>query len=226
MNFVILLAAGESRRTGKINKVFYKIKGKPLIFYTILAFEKHPKIKKIILVARRKDFKKTAFLIKKYRFRKIAVIIEGGKERQDSSYCGLGAAEVLGAKKGDLILFHNVSNPLISQKEIFDVIKEGKRYGAALLGQLLKDTLKKVKKNFVKKTIPRQNLWLAQTPQVIEYSLAKKAFKKAQFHATDDVSLVEKIGRKVKMTPCSYRNFKITTKEDLDIIKNLINNGK
>ena len=60
MQIAVILAAGQSQRTGRVNKVFYKIKGKPLIFYTVLAFEKHPQIKKIILVARKKDFQNNA----------------------------------------------------------------------------------------------------------------------------------------------------------------------
>ncbi len=225
MNIAIILAAGKSQRTGKINKVFYKIKGKPLIFYSILRFEKHPEIQKIILVARKEYFKKIRQLIKKYRFKKIMAIIEGGKKRQDSALLGLKAVREHGAKKGDLILFHNVANPLVSAKEISNVISAAKKYGAALLCQLLKDTLKTAKNNFIKKTISRKNLWLAQTPQVIEYSLARKAFekvKKDKFIGTDDVSLVEKIGKKVAIVKTSYKNIKATTSEDLEIIKHLL----
>lgn len=225
MNIAIILAAGKSQRTGKINKLFYKIKGRPLIFYTILAFERHPQIKKIVLVARKEYFKKIRQLIKKYRFKKIMAIIEGGKKRQDSALLGLKAVGEYGAKKGDLILFHNVANPLVSAKEISNVISAAKKYGAALLCQPLKDTLKMAKNNFIEKTIPRQNLWLAQTPQAIEYSLAKKALeraKKDEFCGTDDVSLVEKIGKKVAIVKTSYKNIKATTIEDLEIIQRLI----
>ncbi len=225
MNIAIILAAGKSQRTGKINKVFCKIKGRPLIFYTILKFEKHPKIQKIILVARKEYFKKIRQLIKKRRFKKIAAIINGGEERQDSALCGLKAAESLGAKNGDLILFHNGANPLISGKEISNVVSAAKKFGAALLAQPLKDTLKKAKNNFVEKTIPRQDFWLAQTPQVIEYGLAQESFKKAQkdnFLGTDDVSLVERMRKRVAIVGSSYKNIKATTVEDLDIIKKLL----
>lgn len=239
MNIAIILAAGQSRRLGKIyppkfckiklrrvNKIFYQIKGKPLIFYPILTFEKNSQIKKIILVARKKDFRKLTSLIKKYKFKKIAKIVEGGKERQDSAYEGVKAAKNLGTKKGDLILFHNGANPLVSQKEINQVIKEARKYGAALVAQPLKDTLKMADKlSFAKTTIPRQNLWLAQTPQAIEYNLALKAFKKAKkdkFLGSDDVSLVERLGEKVKIVTASSRNIKVTDPEDLKIVKSLL----
>ncbi len=225
MNIAIILAAGKSQRTGKINKLFYKIKGRPLIFYTILAFERHPLIQTIILVIKKEHFKKFTGFVKKYKFKKITKIVKGGRERQDSSFCGFRVAESLGAKKGDLIVFHNGANPVVSQKEISDIIFAAKRFGAALLAQPLNDTLKKVKNNFIEKTIPRQNFWLAQTPQAMEYKLAQKAFEKAKkdkFIATDDVSLVERIGKKVAIAKASYKNIKATTIDDLDIIKKLL----
>lgn len=228
MNIAIILAAGKSRRLRGIDKIFYKIREKPLIFYTILAFEKNPRINKIILVVRKKDFRRFFALIKKYKFKKIVTVTKGGKERQDSAFNGLKTAESLGAKSGDLILFHNGANPLISQKEISDVIKAARKHKAALVAQPIKDTVKKIsKEGFVLETVDRKNIYSAQTPQVIEYKLAKEAFEKAaknNFYGTDDVSLVERIGKKVKLVPCPYRNIKATTKEDLEIIKTFLKN--
>jgi 2-C-methyl-D-erythritol 4-phosphate cytidylyltransferase len=226
MTIAVILAAGRSRRLKGINKIFYKINKKPLIFYTLLAFEKNPQINKVILVTREKFFKNIFSLIKKYKLKKVAKIIKGGKERQDSSFNALKIAETLGAKPGDLILFHNGANPLISQKEIFNVIKAAKKHKAALLAHPVKDTLKKVTKNgFVIKTIDRKNIYSAQTPQVIEYKLAKTAFEKAfkkKFYGTDDIALVEKLKKRVKVVPCSYKNIKVTTREDLEIIEKLL----
>jgi len=228
MNITIILAAGNSERTNKINKIFYQISKKPLIYYTIQVFEKHPEIQRIILVIKEKDFSKFNSFGKKYGFKKIKGIAFGGEKRQISAFNGLKMAENLGAKRGDLILFHNGVNPLVSQEEISEVIKEAKEYGAALVAQPLKDSLKRSKKDgFVEKNIPRENLWLAQTPQVIEYELAKKAFEKAQrdkFYGTDDVSLVERIGKEIKIVPCSHKNSKITFEEDLEIAKKLLEN--
>lgn len=226
MNIAIILTAGKSKRMKGVDKIFYKIKGNPLIFYTISVFEKNPQIKKIILVVKKNDFKKFIPLIEKYKFKKIATMVEGGKERQDSAFNGLKAARVLGAKKNDLILFHNGANPLVAQEEVTAVIKAAKKYKAALLAQPAKDTIKKAdKNNFVLKTIPRESIFLAQTPQAIEYGLAKKVFEKAvkdNLTLTDDVSLVEKLGKTVKIIPCSYKNIKVTTRDDLKIIKSCL----
>lgn len=228
MNIAIVLAAGKSRRLKGIDKIFYKINEKPLIFYTLLAFEKNPQVNKIILVIRKESFKNIFSIIKKCNFKKVAAMINGGKERQDSSFNGLKMAGRLGAKPRDLILFHNGANPLISQKEIFDVIKAAKKYKAALIAQPIKDTLKKInKEGFIVETIERKDIYSAQTPQVIEYKLAKIVFEKAfkkNFYGTDDVSLVERLGKKVKIVPGSYKNIKATTREDLEIIEKLLRN--
>ena len=228
MNFAIILAAGDSERMHPlrgypIDKIFYLVKKKPLIFYTILAFEKHPKVKKIILVIKKTDFKRFFSLVKKYKLKKIASVVKGGKRRQDSAFNGLKMTEILGAKSGDLILFHNGCNPLVSQNEITNVIQAAKKYKAALVGQPARDTIKEVAKDkFINKTIDRKRIFLAQTPQGIEYNLAKKAFEKAlqeKFEGTDDVSLVERLGKKVKIVPASFENIKVTYPEDLKFVE-------
>jgi len=223
MTIAIILAAGDSERMRRINKIFYRIKGKPLIFYTIEAFEKHPQVDGIILLAKASNSKKFFSLIKKYGFKKIKLVAKGGKERQDSAFNGLKAAGKLGAKSGDLILFHNGANPLVSQNEITDVIRAAKKYKVALVAQPTRDTIKERDKNgFVVRTIGREKIFLAQTPQVIEYTLAKRAFEEAfaeKFYGTDDVSLVEKLGVKPKIVPASFKNIKVTYPEDLKFVE-------
>jgi 2-C-methyl-D-erythritol 4-phosphate cytidylyltransferase len=223
MNTAIILAAGASKRMKGVDKIFYRVKNKPLIFYTISVFEKHPQVEKIILVVKKDNFKKIRLLIKKYKFKKIAAITGGGKERQESAFNGLKAAGNFGAKPGDLILFHNGANPLVQKEEIGEVMRAARKHRAALVGQFARDTIKKIdKNNFVEKTIDRKKIFLAQTPQVIEYRLAKKAFEKAiaeKFQGTDDVSLVERLGKKVKAIPSSYANIKITYSEDLKFLE-------
>jgi len=226
MNLAIILAAGDSERMKGIDKIFYQIKKKPLIFYTILAFEKHPQIKKIILVSKKTDFKKFFFLVKRYKFKKIVAIVKGGKRRQDSAFAGLKMSGNLGTKSGDLILFHNGCNPLVTQNEITSIIQAAKKYKAALVGQPARDTVKEVAKNgLITRTIDRKKIFLAQTPQVIEYKLAKMAFEKARrekFYGTDDVSLVERLGKKVKIVRASFKNIKVTYPEDLEFVNSYI----
>lgn len=226
MNFAIVLAAGASQRMKGIDKLFYLAKNKPLMVYTLQTLEKHPQIKKIVLVAKKDKIKKVKGLVKKYKMSKVALIVPGGQERQDSSFCGLSALRNLGVRAEDIVLFHNGANPLVSSGEISRVIEAGKKYGAAVLAQPLKDTLKRAgKKGFIAETLDRRKFFLAQTPQAIKYALAKKAFEAARsgrFIGTDDVSLVERLGKKVKIVPCSYRNIKATTPDDLEIVKSFI----
>jgi 2-C-methyl-D-erythritol 4-phosphate cytidylyltransferase len=226
MNVAIILAGGKGKRMKGIDKVLFKVKGRPLFCYTLAVFEKHPLIDKIIFVARKNYFGDIISAQKKYQFKKIADLVEGGKERQDSAYSGLSAAAKVGAKRGDLILFHNAANPLILPEEISRLITETKKHKAALLAMPAKDTIKEINENgFVKKTLDRKKIFLAQVPQAIEYGLAKKSFEQAsreKFYGTDDVSLVERLGSKVKIVPCSYRNIKITTPDDLKIIESFL----
>jgi 2-C-methyl-D-erythritol 4-phosphate cytidylyltransferase/2-C-methyl-D-erythritol 2,4-cyclodiphosphate synthase len=118
-----------------------------------------------------------------------------------------------------VVVIHDAVRPFVNQKLIKQVIAAAKTAGAASIGVKAKDTIKETKKNhLVIATIPRQNLWLTQTPQAFKFELLKKAYRIAyakKFYGTDDASLVERIGTKVKMVEGSYENIKITTPEDL-----------
>src|SRR6056297_451852 len=176
MVYTILLAAGNHSRTGKIHKIFYKIKGKPLISYTISAFEKNKNINKLIVVGKKEDFEKFS-----------SVFIENNFD----------------IKKDDIILTHNGCNPLVSGKEINEVVREAQNNGAAIVAHKDRDTIKKVDQdNFNNKTIPREKVYLAQTPQTMKFSVMEKALQNAKeknFKGTDSSSLVEKAGLKVKV---------------------------
>lgn len=226
MNIAIILAAGESKRTKGVNKIFYHIKRKPLIFYTLKAFEKHSKISKIILVVKKKEQAKFSSLIKKYKFHKIKKIVNGGLKRQDSAFNGLLACRDLKVKNKDIILFHNGANPFVTSQEITEVIKIAKKYQAAFIALPAADTVKEVdnQKNVIR-TINREHIYLAQTPQAIEYFLAKQAFEKAHklgFYGTDDVSLLERLGKSAKIVEGNFKNIKITYPRDLELIKELL----
>jgi len=210
----IIVAAGKSTRTKK-NKIFSKLLDKPLIYYSIKPFEQHEYIGRIILVIRPEDREDLEALIQKYSFRKIKKIIKGGETRQDSVYRGLFFAD------SSIILTQNAANPFVTKKEITDIIKATRKYGVAAAGYPAKDTIKRVNsKNFVTETIKRKGLWQIQTPQGIRYKVAVKAFEQAYkdgFIGTDDVSLAERIGYKVKLIRCSRKNIKITYPEDLKL---------
>lgn len=227
MNFAIIVAAGQSVRMNGLNKILTPVLKKPVIYYTLLAFEKHPQIRGIILVGRKEDLKKLSQIVKKYQISKVKEIKEGGKERQDSVFAGFWQLKKkFKIKEDDLILIHNGANPLVSEIEITEAISAAKIYGASVVANPVKDTIKIVDKNLmVLKTLARKSLWAMQTPQVIAAGLAEKALGKAKkegFYATDDVALVEFLGKPVKIVPGSFNNIKITTPEDLKTVKNIL----
>jgi 2-C-methyl-D-erythritol 4-phosphate cytidylyltransferase len=230
MNISIVLDSGLGRRmnAGK-NKVLLSLGGRPLIYYSLAAFEKHPKISQIILIAKTSELPIFEKIVKKYKFRKISAVIEGGKERQDSTYNGIKYLKKLNCPKNAVILFHNGANPFVTKKEIDDSIKTALKYGACAVAHPTKDTVKEVLPGGeVSRTLDRRKLWNMQTPQAIRFDLAHKAFERAdrdKFIGTDDISLVERLGKKTKVVEGSLYNFKVTTPLDLDLAKIIIKKG-
>ena len=210
----IILAAGSGRRLGIcVPKPLVKIDNKPAIIYSLETFNKHPGIDEIILVASAQNKAAIIRLIKKRSFKKIKVLCLGGKRRQDSVYNGLKAVSV----SSNWVLIHDCARPFIGTKLITKVIAAAKKSSAAILGVPVKATIKSVKSGLVvDRTVDRSNLWEVQTPQVFKKELILKAYYRyAKEDFTDDASLVEKLGAKVKMVQGSYENIKITTMEDL-----------
>ncbi len=224
MNFAIIVAAGKSKRMkGKVNKAFLPLLNKPMIYHTLRIFQDCGLIDCIILVTQKSDIKKINEIKQKYKFNKIKNIVVGGKERQDSVYNGL--MSIRNAKHDDVVIVHNGSNPLAQENEIVECINAARQYGAAAAGFPLKDTIKKINNGFVAKTIDRTSIYQIQTPQAIKYDLFIEAFKNSKnknLKVTDDVSLVEALGKKVKIVNCSYENMKITTDEDLRIAEGIL----
>lgn len=225
MNFSIILASGMGERMGVgKNKTLSRLEGKPLMFYTLENFQKSKEISKIILVVKKGEEKIFQKIIEKYQFNKVVAIISGGKERQNSAYNGVKFVEANFKNiKNAILLFHNGANPFVSQDEIKKVIANAKKFGAAAVAHKTKDTIRRVGgDNLSLGVIDRANLYNMQTPQAIKFSLAAKAFAKAKkdnFLGTDDVSLVERLGKKVKIIEASENNFKVTTPLDLELAR-------
>lgn len=220
----IIPAGGAGKRLkAQVAKQYLLLDHVPVLIHTLKVFQKSKVIDNIVLalppdnlVSVRQD------LLDKYGFSKVTTIVAGGKERQDSVRNGL--ATING--KCDVVVIHDAVRPFVSEKMIRLVVAAAKTAGAASAGVKAKDTIKETKKdNMVAATIPRQNVWLTQTPQAFKFELLKKAYKTAydeKFYGTDDATLVERIGKKVKMINGSYENIKITTSEDLFIAQALM----
>ena len=224
MNGVVIVAAGTgSRMNMGINKQFIKLEGKEVIVYTIEKFYNNHNIDDIVVVVKESEaefFKKE--IIEKYNFENIKIAY-GGKERQDSVYNGLKLLD----EKCDVVLIHDGARPFVSNKTIDTCIEEAKEHKAIVVGVPVKDTIKVIDdSNNIVDTPNRSVLWAVQTPQTFDYNILLNAYEDAfesGFYGTDDATLVERIGHKVKMVEGSYNNIKITTKEDLNIGSQILN---
>ncbi|MDI6606566.1 MAG: 2-C-methyl-D-erythritol 4-phosphate cytidylyltransferase [Candidatus Omnitrophota bacterium] len=227
----IVLAAGKGLRfKSRVPKPLVKINSKPVIIYSLLTLSRHPLVSEIILVVNPANTGAIIKKIKQYRIAKINSVVEGGKRRQDSVYCGL---KKISAKSG-LVLVHDGARPFVSREEVSLLITEARRTKAAILGVPVKQTIKEsirvseyqsIRKITVKRTLDRKNLWEVQTPQVFARELILNAYQRfGRFNVTDDAALVERLGVKVAIVQGSYRNIKITTPEDLIAAEAILNN--
>jgi 2-C-methyl-D-erythritol 4-phosphate cytidylyltransferase len=219
MNFAVILAAGKGKRFGK-EKQFVLIKNKPVIYYSILKFNKSPIVQKIIIVVSKDRVHYLKNMIKKYNLSKVSSVIVGGIARQDSMR---NALELL-PEKGYVVI-HDAARPLFSKTLIRQGFNFAEKFQTCIPVIPIQDTIKKVKNSIVIKTINRSDLYCIQTPQFYEIRLLKKAYNKAcqvNYYATDDANLVEQVGFKVHTIPGQKQNIKITDTEDLELIKALI----
>lgn len=219
----VVVAAGKGLRLkSKISKPLIRIKSKPLIIHSLEFLNKYHLIKEIIVVANPENAGEIINKIKRHKIDKIKNVVLGGLKRKDSVYNGLKATD----ECADMVLIHDSARPFIDDKILGQVIKQAKKYGAAVVGVPVKATIKQVHSpqstvhsNFiVKKTLDRENIWEIQTPQVFRRELILEAYKKfGNENVTDDAMLIEKMGVRVAVVFGSYNNIKITTPEDLVI---------
>lgn len=221
---VIMPAAGLSLRMGTdVRKPFIMIGEKPVFFYTLEKFCKLKRVKEIIFVVNKEDLstviEKWSNELKAY---KVTKIIAGGERRQDSVYQGLSRLD----SDTKIVLIHDAVRPLVKKDEIEAVIKRTEEKGAAILASPMKLTVKKVNSSLeIIETVPRNDLWMAQTPQGFKRDLILRAYEKikdTKAELTDDAEAVEKAGHTVEVVPGSYDNIKITTREDLRLAELLL----
>lgn len=213
----LLPSAGQGKRIGKgIKKPFLTLGGRPILAETIERVHSIGRIIEIIPILQERDMEICLeSIVERYGFYKIKRIAPGGNERQDSVYNGLKLVD----PRSDLVLIHDGVRPFITTGLIEEVIKTALESDGAILGVPVKETIKEVSSDgAVKKTYRRNHLWSIQTPQVFPYKVILDAYERAyrdNYYSTDDASLVERIGGKIKVIMGSHDNIKITTPEDL-----------
>lgn len=213
----IIISAGKGQRfmEGR-KKQFFSLGEKPILAHTLDRFDACPLIRSILLVVGQED---QAYcldeIVEKFKFKKVSRIISGGEKRQDSVRNGLGSLSADAA----IVVIHDGVRPFVTREMIEESIRSASRFGAAIIAMPVKDTIKVAGPDgTVLKTLERESLWQAQTPQTFQTPLIREAYLKAAedgFIGTDDASLVERLGKKIHILPGSYSNIKITTPEDL-----------
>jgi len=223
----IIVAAGQGiRMKGTMRKQYLDLSGRPVLAHSIMTFDSCSLVDEIFLIIPKEDVE--------YCQKKILSLLDlnnqinlvcGGAKRQDSVYNGLQAIN----KNTDTVVIHDGVRPFIQPEELEQCILGSKKYGACILGSPTSDTLKRVdKSDIIETTLSRENIWLAQTPQVFRFDLILKAHETARrdgYVGTDDASLVERLGENVKIINGGRFNIKITKKEDLAIAKAMFDAG-
>jgi len=221
----IIPAAGTGVRMGNDrSKQFLDLDGKPLLAVTLEKFQACPAIDALILVAPPSDVEYCqSEIVEKYHLRKVEKVVAGGERRQDSVRLGIEAS----GGHYDMVLIHDGVRPLISPELITRAVDAAKEHRAVVTALPAKETVKEIDRNaLVIKTYEREKIWLVQTPQVFRYKDILMAHRRAMEEdwggVTDDALLVEKVGIPVKVIEGSEDNIKVTTLQDLELVRFLL----
>ena len=210
----IIVAAGNSRRMG-FDKLFAIIAGRPVIAHAISAFEQANSVAEIVVVAGGDRHDEIRKMSRDESFKKVRSVITGGERRQDSVRAGL---ENL-SPDARFVAVHDAARPLVSPEQIEAVFEQCRVDGAAALAEPISDTLKRADVDLmVTASVDRHQLYAMQTPQIFERALIEEAYYAVfadKVSVTDEVSAVERLGRKVFLVSSEDLNFKITYPRDL-----------
>lgn len=226
----IVLAGGRGKRmNSSVPKQFLIIKDKPVLYYSLKAFE-DSFIDSVILVATEDDMEYCRQeIVDKYGLKKVVKIVAGGKERYHSVLNGIKEAD-----ECNFIFIHDGARPFVTQDMLTRLLESVEKNKACVAGMPVKDTIKIAdEEGYIDTTPKRELVWMIQTPQVFDYALIKKAYLILErdeysllqkgISITDDAMVVEMLlGEKVKLVEGSYQNIKITTPEDLTIAEGFL----
>ena len=228
----VVLAGGSGKRMGtKVHKQYLMLKGYPVLYYSLKAFQDSAWIDEIVLVsgAGEEEYCQKE-IVEKYSFSKVHKIVAGGAERYNSVWNGLQQI----TEKDGFVYIHDGARPFVDEPMLERVYADVCKYEACVVGMPVKDTIKIADTDgFIKETPKRSLVWQIQTPQVFSASLICYAYEELGrrekelldrgIQITDDAMVVEEIcGRKVRLTEGSYENMKLTTPEDLEIAETFL----
>ncbi|MFC2032192.1 2-C-methyl-D-erythritol 4-phosphate cytidylyltransferase [Chloroflexota bacterium] len=207
----IIVAAGGSQRMGGLDKTLAPLDGKPVLAHVIGVFQECNSIDQIVVVVNSQNLKPCQQVVAEQGWSKVAEVCLGGQRRQDSVAAGLRYLD-----NCQWVVIHDGARPLVTVDLIECGLEAAAETGAAVAAIPVTDTIKVAGNDrIVQQTLPRHNLWAVQTPQVFRFDIIDKAYRQTTDEVTDDASLVEKLGYRVKLYMGSYDNIKITTPDDL-----------
>ncbi len=217
----VIVAGGQGLRFGgRVRKQYLPLKNRPLMWWSLSAFEKSPSVQAIVLVVPADDVLRLAPMAKRWAFKKLTAIVSGGKTRADSVREGL----LVVPASARYVAVHDAVRPLVQPQLIEEVIRAARTSRAALAACPSKDTVKIAGPgHFVKASPARETVWLAHTPQVFEKKLLERANKMGRRAAvTDDAQLVERLGVRVKLVESPADNMKVTVPTDYVLARKIL----
>lgn len=223
MNYAIVVAAGQGTRAGGgLAKQFRELAGAPIVVHTLRRFEQSALIGEVIVVAPATQSADLLKLIEQHGLRKIARVVSGGATRTESVWRGLQAVR---AATAEIVAVHDGVRPFVTPGEIDETVRAAEACGAAILAAPAFDTIKEVSGGRVTRTLEREGVRRALTPQCFRYELLRRAYEQAiaeSLAATDDSALVERLGIPVAVVAGHPRNIKITQPEDFALAEVLL----
>ena len=224
MNVAIIAAAGKGTRFGSDRaKQFLELAGIPIIIHAVQAFEWCDLINEIVVVLPAEDEAGFRDLVAAHNLDKVTRVVQGGRTRAESVLKGFRVIS-----SAEIVAIHDGVRPFVSADEIKRTIEAASEYGAAVLVAAATDTIKQVSGGMVERTVPRNQLRRALTPQCFRYSLLDRVYQEVDVldpEITDESMLCEKFGIPVAVVEGSARNIKITQPEDLAIAEMLLGKG-
>jgi 2-C-methyl-D-erythritol 4-phosphate cytidylyltransferase/2-C-methyl-D-erythritol 2,4-cyclodiphosphate synthase len=211
----LIVAAGAGRRIGgAVPKQYRELAGRPLLAWTLGAFERAAAIDAVVLTVAADQLERARAVVEEHELTKVLKIVAGGAERSESVCRGLDALE---GRDDDLVAIHDGARPLVAPALIERVVAAAARDGAAIPAVPIPDTVKRAEGRTVRATVDRSQLYLAQTPQVFRLELIRRAYASTGPGApTDDAQVVEELGEPVRLVEGDPENLKVTVAEDLE----------
>ena len=222
MTTAIILAAGKSSRMGTgIDKAFLSLVNRPVVAWSLMAFERAASVDRIVLVVRKDQIVASKAVAKMFGISKLQAVVAGGSRRQESVAAGLAACE----PDTQTVLVHDGARPCVTPELIDEMAAAVRKAPAAAPGRPVSDTLKNCAKGLsVTRTVPRDRLWAVQTPQAFQYQALRDAYRQldAKTEVTDDCQAAELAGIPVKIVENFAPNFKLTTPADMQLLALLL----